>query len=54
MKVGSTSGRNTTYTVDGLVQNTSYSFRVIAENEIGYSEPLETEAAVLAKPLYSK
>ena len=54
IKTGTSRPSNTSYTVDGLMNNTQYHFRVFAENSIGQSLPLETELAVLAKPPYSK
>ncbi|UJR23285.1 hypothetical protein I4U23_026301 [Adineta vaga] len=48
-KVASTRPTNPTYTCTGLLDQTSYEFRVFAENDIGISEPLELEHAVTAK-----
>lgn len=54
IKVGSIRPNTNNYTIDNLVHNTQYQFRVFAENSIGLSLPLETETAILAKPPYSK
>ncbi|CAF3878648.1 unnamed protein product, partial [Adineta steineri] len=48
-KVASTRPTNTTYTCNGLLDQTSYLFRIFAENDIGISEPLELEHTVTAK-----
>jgi len=48
-KVANIRPTNSTYTVTGLLDQTSYCFRILAENEIGVSEPLEIEHAVMAK-----
>lgn len=53
-KVATIRPTNTTYTCNGLLDQTSYSFRVMAENEIGVSEPLELEHAVTAKLPYNR
>ena len=53
-KVASTRPTNTTYTCTGLLDNTNYVFRILAENEIGVSEPLELEHAVMAKLPYER
>lgn len=43
----------TQFIIDNLVRSCYYYFRVIAENMIGQSEPLESEQALLAKPTFS-
>jgi titin len=48
-KVATIRPTNTTYTCTGLLDQTSYCFRILAENDIGISEPLEIEHAVMAK-----
>jgi hypothetical protein len=53
-KVTSTRPTNTTYTCTGLLDQTTYSFRILAENDIGISEPLELEHAVMAKLPYER
>lgn len=42
----------TQYCVKNLEEKTEYHFRVIAINEVGQSEPLETSEATLAKHKY--
>ena len=44
----------TSYCVQNLSTNASYFFRVLAENELGVSEPLQTDAAVTIKSPYGK
>ena len=51
-KVATTRPTNTTYTCTGLLDQSNYLFRILAENEIGISEPLELEHAVMAKLPY--
>lgn len=53
-KVVSIRPTNTTYTCNGLLDQTNYCFRILAENELGVSEPLELEHAVMAKLPYDK
>ena len=53
-KVSTTRPTNTTYTCTGLLDQTSYCFRILAENEIGVGEPLELEHAVMAKLPYDR
>lgn len=53
-KVSTTRPTNTTYTCTGLLDQTNYCFRIFAENEIGVSEPLELEHAVMAKLPYDR
>ena len=53
-KVASTRPTNTTYTCGGLIDQTNYCFRVLAENELGIGEPLELEHAVMAKLPYER
>ena len=53
-KITSIRPTNTTYTCNGLLDNTSYCFRIFAENDIGVSEPLELEHAVMAKLPYDR
>ena len=43
---------STNATVRNLEQGTEYEFRVMAENQYGVSEPLETQEAIKAKPPY--
>uniref|UniRef100_A0A8D2QKP8 Titin n=1 Tax=Zonotrichia albicollis TaxID=44394 RepID=A0A8D2QKP8_ZONAL len=38
-----------TFTVEGLVENTEYEFRVKAKNDAGYSEPREAFSSVIVK-----
>uniref|UniRef100_A0A803VFH4 Titin n=1 Tax=Ficedula albicollis TaxID=59894 RepID=A0A803VFH4_FICAL len=38
-----------TFTVEGLVENTEYEFRVKARNDAGYSEPREAFSSVIVK-----
>ena len=54
MRTGTTRASNMSYTIDNLIHNCQYHFRVFAENSIGLSLPLDTEVAVVAKPPYSK
>jgi hypothetical protein len=42
------------FTMENIMKNSHYYFRIFAENAIGMSEPLETEQAIEAKPAYSK
>ena len=42
------------FTMDNLVKNSYYYFRIYAENAIGQSEPLEMEQPLSAKPAYGK
>ncbi len=53
-KVANVRPTNTTYTCNGLLDHTSYCFRILAENDIGVSEPLELEHAVMAKLPYDR
>ena len=53
-KVSTTRPTNPTYTCTGLLDQTNYCFRILAENEIGVSEPLELEHAVTAKLPYER
>lgn len=46
--------RNPTYEVMGLTEGHEYNFRVMAENQFGVSEPLETVMSVAAQYPYSK
>ena len=46
--------RNLNFEVMGLVEGHEYNFRVMAENEFGVSEPLETAMAVAAQYPYSE
>ena len=46
--------RGTKYEVMGLVEGHEYNFRVMAENEHGVSEPLETVSTTAAQYPYSK
>ena len=48
-KAGKVSADATEFMAEGLFENTSYFFRVIAENKAGASEPLESDTAVLIK-----
>lgn len=48
------SGDVTTCTVKNLQEKTSYYFRVIAVNQVGESEPLETKEATLARSPFGK
>lgn len=38
------------FTVEKLQENTEYMFRVIAENPVGASEPLESDRVTLKSP----
>lgn len=51
---GFVDGEKTELDVTGLEPNHKYNFRVKAVNEEGESEPLETDAAILAKNPYGK
>jgi len=53
-KAGTVRPNTTTFTIDNLVKNCFYFFRVYAENSIGLSEPLENEQIVEAKPAFGK
>ncbi|CAF0907895.1 unnamed protein product, partial [Didymodactylos carnosus] len=53
-KVATTRPTNTAYTCTGLFDNVAYRFRVMAENDMGMSEPIETEQPVTAKLPYSR
>lgn len=44
----------TEHKINGLEPNRKYNFRVKALNEEGESEPLETDASILAKNPYGK
>ncbi|KAK3083483.1 hypothetical protein FSP39_023775 [Pinctada imbricata] len=44
---------STTYRVQNLKEGEAYMFRVSAENELGVSEPLETDKSVVIKSPYS-
>lgn len=44
----------TEYRINNLKEKTEYHFRVIAVNEIGKSEPLETSEATLARSKFGK
>ena len=46
--------RNTTFEVMGLTEGHEYNFRVMAENEVGVSEPLVSAFAVEAQYPYSE
>ena len=41
-------------TVGNLVEGTEYYFRVMAENQVGVGEPLESEVKVTPKSLYGE
>jgi len=49
--VGTTSSLN--YTVENLIEGNKYSFRVIAENEVGQSEPNEMRTVVTTQSKFS-
>ncbi|KAK7507540.1 hypothetical protein BaRGS_00001475, partial [Batillaria attramentaria] len=53
-KVGSVDGVTLDYKVTGLQEGTEYLFRVSAENEVGISEPLERDMAVVPKSPFDK
>ena len=53
-KAGKVSSATTEHCVTGLQEKTLYYFRVIAENKIGESEPLETKDATMAKSPFGK
>ena len=46
--------RNLNFEVMGLTEGHEYNFRVMAENEFGVSEPLETTLSVAAQYPYSE
>lgn len=48
-KLATLDGVTLDYRATNLVEGNSYHFRVIAENEVGQSEPLETTTAVVPK-----
>jgi hypothetical protein len=54
IKAGSVGPKTKAFTMDNLVKNSLYYFRVFAENAIGQSEPLETDQSIEAKPSFSK
>lgn len=41
-----------TFTMENLVRNSLYYFRITAENMIGQSQPLENDQPIEAKPAY--
>ena len=53
-KVEKISPDMTSYCIQNLAVTGSYFFRVLAENEIGVSEPLQTDAAVTIRSPYGK
>lgn len=48
-KLATLDGVTLDYQATSLVESNSYHFRVIAENEVGQSEPLETSTPVVPK-----
>ena len=50
-KVGYTSGRETRFTIAGLTEGSSYFFRVLAENDLGLSRPLQSDCVVPSPPV---
>ena len=52
VKVTTVDGDVLLYNSTGLVEGTSYHFRISAENEVGVSEALDTDAAVIPKSPY--
>lgn len=53
-KANRVSADTTKLCVRDLQENTAYYFRVIAENQVGESEPLESIEATIAKSPFSK
>ncbi|GFO38541.1 titin, partial [Plakobranchus ocellatus] len=53
-KVATLDGVTLDYKATGLAEGTDYQFRVMAENEVGQSEPLETSTAVTPKSPFDK
>lgn len=53
IKAGTVRPTTTQFKVNNLIRNSYYYFRITAENSIGFSEPLENEQAIQAKPAYS-
>lgn len=53
IRVGVTRASSTSFTYEGLLENSHYHFRVYAENAIGLSQPLETDQAILARLPYN-
>ena len=49
-RVGYTSGRETNFTVAGLTEGDHYFFKITAENALGLSRPLQSDAIVPSRP----
>lgn len=54
LRVGRVRPEILTYNVDNLIEGTDYAFRVMGENDVGVSAPLETEKSVMTKSPFGK
>lgn len=54
VRVGKVSADQTSTTVESLLENVGYFFRVLAENKVGVSPPLENELPFKAKSPYGE
>jgi predicted phage tail protein len=53
IKAGTVDSDKFTCQVENLIENTDYHFRVIAENQVGQSAPLQTEEPIKARSPYN-
>lgn len=53
-KLATVDGVTLDYRATNLIEGNQYHFRVIAENDVGQSEPLETSATVVPKSQYGR